>query len=354
MRYDPNYNDQFFYDSSNDIGLSNVFDIMKSEMSRRKDAYQNGVKRPPSPYGKGVGIGVLVLLVLWIIIFGICFLITKSFIYSLIMAMCGLFVGFGFVLIFMGVYFFILLPKKCCLPVEATCIGHSISGSNNSRGRMQTLRCPVFEYDYGGEHFVAFDAIYDNTSKIPFVGLKTTIQINPDKPDELVWNFEKSRLIFFIAGAVFAIALGSAFIWLTNQDESLLNQILPSRQAAVEDTVDAAGRKLNEDGRIILTDEYLDELIAPHFPGTTWTIRKRNLKEVQKNVNGEQGITGFFFEPDDVQNYNAVSEDESRMSDYMKNAKPGDEFYFVEYEDKTATIFPCAEYVYEGSELLGN
>ena len=354
MRYNPNFEDQFLWKSSNDIQFNDIYDIMKSEITRRKEANEKMEKRPASPYGKTIGLGVLAMIVFAAAVFGICYLITKSFIYSLIMSMCGIFIAFGISLIYMGISLFILLPKRCSEPVVAVCIGHSISGNNKSAsGGVRILRCPVFEYNYGGENIVAFDAIYENTSKIPCVGLETTININPARPDELVWNHDKSRFFWFIGGAVLAIALGISFIWLTNRDQALMNSIIPGRQnnSQISSENNTSAPAQSEDGRILLTDDYLNGLIDSVYPGTTWTICIRKLEDVQPDVNGETGTVGFFFEPDASHNFDAISSNVENLSENALTAKPGDEFYFVEFEDKAATLFSCKDYVYTGDKL---
>ena len=93
--------------------------------------------------------------------------------------------------------------------------------------------CPVFEYEYEGSKITAFDNVYDNINIKPSIGAKGTIFINPNEPEEIVWNKKNKVLPFLILAFLFAVVLSLAIFFIVLNDEDFMNEALKEAKLTV-------------------------------------------------------------------------------------------------------------------------
>ena len=226
MIYDPNYKDQVFWET-NDFSMDTIISKLKSEIANHK--YKT--KRPASRFSKFflIGFGVYSVLV-FASLFG-SFIVTRSTLFMMVAGLCFLFFWGGWLCLYIAVLYSVL-SKRCTLPIEATCIGYSLSSNENSGNGGGLSLCPVFEYEYGGAKITAFDGVYDNVNKKPSIGAKGTIFINPEEPDEIVWTKKNKIVPFMILAFLFAVVLSMAIFWVVINDENFMNEALNKAELA--------------------------------------------------------------------------------------------------------------------------
>ena len=247
MFYDPNYKNQVFWES-NDISYSQVWAKLKDEI--RNQAVRE--KAPGSRLSAFVKYGVLGMVILTLLSAVAALVITKSLLFTLVAGLCFMFFWLGWLCLFIGIVGFVILPKRYSVPVEAACIGYSISGiggSNEGGGGIPV--CPVFEYEFGGNRFTAYDGVYENINRKPGIGTKTEILIDPEQPEELRWNRSNKNAVFFFLAFGFAVALSSAIFLIVLNDDNFMNEALgraasnptPSDKAVniIEERIDIEG-----------------------------------------------------------------------------------------------------------------
>ncbi len=228
MIYDPNYKNQVFWDT-NDFSIGEIVSKLKSEIAIEK--YKTN--RPASRFGKLMVIGFCVYSVLVLATLFGTFIITRSELLMLVVGLCGSFFWFGWICLYIAITRFVIIPKYCTLPIEATCIGYSLSGGGNSGSGGGFSLCPVFEYEYEGSKITAFDNVYDNINIKPSIGAKGTIFINPNEPEEIVWNKKNKVLPFLILAFLFAVVLSLAIFFIVLNDEDFMNEALKEAKLTV-------------------------------------------------------------------------------------------------------------------------
>ena len=146
MRYNPNYRGQIFYDSANSIGIDEVLHLLMQEFKTREFKE----KMPKTKETKILLYSLLGLSVLNLFVMALIWIFTRSLAYSIVIMLIGAFYVVGIMCIIATVTLNIT-RKACSDPVEAVCIGYSLSGGGSSRnygGRI--MRSPVFQYEYQG------------------------------------------------------------------------------------------------------------------------------------------------------------------------------------------------------------
>lgn len=353
MHYDPNYKNQFFHQSSN-VGMNEALDILRREISSAP--YKT--KMPKKGLSKVVLYALPAVSALVLIITAIVWLITKSFLFTLVLFVILAFCGVG-IMALISVIAGSILRKKCSEAVEATCIGYSYAaGSNGGSPGARIDRTPVFEYEYHGYKCVAFDGVYDNFSRGPLVSQQTTILVNPEDPEDIVWNFGKTRQIFLILAFLFASVLSIAMLFVVLGDENFMNSALSegepqaetgsvqNSESEIPSEAEAFVIAKSDDGRIIMNDAYLRNEVFTAYPGCEYVIKKRKVSELEVLDDGEIYVLRFEPDPD-------FSESEwyytpNDITEEAKNAKPGDAFIFAEVKGNGAAwIFSTKEYVLE-------
>jgi hypothetical protein len=217
MRYESNYRNQFFWESDGLPGISEMMDFFRSEMTAPK------AKIPATKITKAILISLLSLSAITVITAGISFAIMKSIAFTVVLSMLVLFFLMGIMIIVLSILQFKVFPKACSEPVEAECIGFSISGGNGDGGAAGPTRCPVFKYSYHGFEYTAFDHVYENRGNFPAVGSKLQILVNPDDPEELVWDLTGRRPRFLILCGIFAIVLSAAIMFIVLNDKNFMD-----------------------------------------------------------------------------------------------------------------------------------
>ena len=222
MFYDPNYKHQIFWDTD-DFSLDVILGKLKEEIFLQPQKNSP----PASKIGSMAKYATIGIAVLTLISAGIAFIITKSGLFTLVAGLCFMFFWLGWACLFIAIAGFIILPKRCNLPVEATCIGYSFSSSGNSPNESFAIPlCPVFEYEYNGQKITAYDAVYENLNKKPGIGTKATIFVDPEHPEELKWGTSKNNAIFLILAFGFAVLLSMAIFFIVLNDDNFMNEAL--------------------------------------------------------------------------------------------------------------------------------
>ena len=227
MIYDPNYKNQVFWDT-NDFSIGEIVSKLKTEIATQK--YKT--KRPVSRFSKLflIGFGVYMVLV-FSSLFG-SFIVTRSTLFMMVAGLCFLFFWGGWLCLYMAVIYTVL-SKRCTLPIEAECIGYSLSSGDNSNQGGGISLCPVFEYEYEGRKIIAFDGVYDNVNKKPSIGDKGTIFIDPNEPEEIVWTKKNKIIPFLILAFLFAVVLSMAIFWIVINDENFMSEALNKAEVIV-------------------------------------------------------------------------------------------------------------------------
>lgn len=359
MHYDPNYKNQFFHQSANTIGIAEAIQIARREIN----VAEYKTKMPMSRLSKITLYAVLGVSALVLIISAIIWLISKSFLLTLVLFVIMAFASVGVISVIIAIASAIL-RKSCTDPVEATCIGYSYSAGPNHNPRPGRItKTPVFEYEYHGMKCVAFDGMYDNFSQGPLISQKTNILVNPDDPEDIYWNFGNQRLIFLILAFAFGTVLSLSMLFVVLNDKNFMDAAL-SKDEPVSETGSMqnseievpSGEEINEeineikktdDGRIILTDSYLKNEVFKAYPDSEYVVKERKITEIEIIDDGEVYAVRFDPDPD-------FSESEwyffgEEVTDEVKSVSKGDEFIFCEVKEFGASwIFSTKEYALEG------
>ena len=342
MRYNANYKNQFFWDSNNDITFKQLWEMMKAEFATGG----RNVTPPRSRFSKFITIGICSVAGAALVSFGISFLVTKGAVFALVIAMLTLFIFLGIFFIALSIFGFVILPKSYTEQIEAVCVGHSISGGGGNDGAGRPARCPVFEYTYKGQKYLAYDGIYDNTSAKPMIGATVPIMIDPAAPEELMWNSPNGAMIFLSLGGLFFIVLALAMLFVTLNDDNFMNQTIPARaeKVRIEEAARASEEALSEERRASeereaaeleareaapeLTDEMIEKTYLEDKGSSPWKIKLRILKSVRYDSLNDGYVFEFEEDPDFEDHLQLMFSDQ--VTDNMKNALPGDELYFIQ------------------------
>ena len=354
MHYDPNYRNQFFYDSSNSIGIKEAIGIAKRELA----VSEIKTKMPKSKLSKVTLYGFLGVIALILLATALVWFITKSLLFTIVLFVIMAFFSvavMAVVIVIAGA----VHRRSCTDPVEATCIGYSISGGDDHTGGGGVSKTPVFEYEYQGFKFVAFDGVYDNFSQVPVVSQKTTILINPSDPEDIVWNFGKHRQIFLILAGLFGTVLSISMLLVILNDDNFMKTALSDGEPKTEaqsaanpgseipSSEGAFVIRKTDDGRIIMDDAYLRNEVFSHYPDSEYVVKKRKVSEVEVHDDGEMYIVHFKEDPDFSESEWYFTKEDA-LVDEVKSAKAGDEFIFAEVKDVGACwIFSTKEYELE-------
>ena len=344
MRYDSSYRDQIFWDSNSLPGIQDLIGMLKTELRVPR------TKLPATRLSKLLLTVLPAALVIVALVTGLSFAFTKSPAFTIVLMLCTVMICMGIAFIVISVLNFKIFPKFCTLPVEATCIGFSVSGGHNGSSASRPTRSPVFRYDINGFEYTAFDGVYENHAKLPSTGDKVTIMVNPDDPEEMVWNFGHDRFIFMLLGGIFGICLGIAFILISINDDAFMKHVREDKEYSEEKIVETASGKLTDDGRIIIDDAYIDDLFPEEYKGKTWVIGIRTLES--KTVSDDGLKNAFIFEADSKYAHDGINVLTENMTEAMKNTAPGDKYYYIEVGEGGGTIFCCSEFSYEGTKTL--
>ena len=225
MFYDPNYKNQIFWEN-NDFSLQNIMSKLKEELANRG----NKVSKPMTLKSRLAGYGLLGVCVLSAMSTVCAFIVTKSMLFALVALLCFVFFWFGWFSLYLAIAAFVILPRRCNCPVEATCIGYSLSSAGESNRGSLSLS-PVFEYEFEGNRFVAYDGVYDNYNSKPSVGSKATIMIDPSEPYELVWNNNRKHIMFLFLAFGFAVVLSTSIFFIVLNDDDFMNEALSQSNA---------------------------------------------------------------------------------------------------------------------------
>lgn len=353
MHYDPNYRNQFFYDSSNSIGIKEAFRIARRELS----VAEIKTKMPKSKLSKVTSFAILGVSALVLIASGIIWLVSKSLLLTLVLFVIMAFASVAVIAIIV-VIAGSLLRRNCTDSVEATCIGYSYSGGgsgDSSGGRME--RTPVFEYEYQGYKWVAFDGIYDNFSQLPLVSQQTKILVNPSDPEDIVWNFGKSRQTFLILACLFGSVLSIAMLLVVINDEKFMNAALSNEEPGTEavssqnpgsEIASEAEYSIQktDDGRIILSDAYLRNEVFTAYPGCEYIVKMRKITATEVFDDGEIYVVTFEEDPECAEKEWYFSREEA--TEEVKNLHAGDEYIYAEVKEVGAMwVFSPKEYAIE-------
>ncbi len=222
MIYNQNYRDQFFWDQPGKPSISQLFGMVKSELSTPR------VKRPSNPVTKvslvSLGIGALIVALSALLSYAL----TKSILFMIIIIMVTAFIFMGASFIVIAVYNFFIYGRRCTVSTPATCIGYSISGSsNNNSGGARLLRSPVFKYTYGGLEYIAFDDVYESGGNVPPMNVETTILVDPSDPSHIKWDFSNRKAVWIIAGGAIFILMAFGLLFLCLSDDDFREAALP-------------------------------------------------------------------------------------------------------------------------------
>lgn len=210
MKYEKNYRNQFFKDDNGPIDFKQMFswDNLKK--------WSTGPKHPGTRLGKKVLKTFLIIFPFVLIGTGAAFFTTNSAAFAVIIFMGLFFTMCGVLLLVTSIDMFVTTPKLCSEKVNALCIGHSYStGNNDSTPGGGILICPVFQYEYEGREYTAYDAVYENHTVVPNVGGRVSISINPNDPEELVWYDKSGRKVFLWGFTIAAFAMGLFLIYIS-------------------------------------------------------------------------------------------------------------------------------------------
>ena len=351
MHYDPNYKNQIFYQSSNSIGIAEAFQIAKRELA----VAEYKTKMPKNKLSKIMSYALLGVCALVLLVTGLVWIFSRSLLFTIVLFVIMAFTSVGIMAIIMVIVDSII-RKNCSEPVEATCIGYSLAGgsSHDSTSGGGIERSPVFEYEYQGFKFVAFDGVYDNFSKVPLVSQKTKILINPSDPEEIVWNFGKHRQIFLILACLFASVLGISMLLVVLNDDNFMNAAFSDGEAESSQSVSSeipSGEEIYEirktdDGRIILDDAYLSHEVFIAFPDSEYVVKRRKITEMEVIDDGEAYM--ITFEPDSDFSESEWFFTKEEATDELKNVSKGDELIFAEVKESGSfLVFGTKEYVLE-------
>ncbi|MBO4391607.1 MAG: hypothetical protein J5825_12195 [Lachnospiraceae bacterium] len=362
MLYDPNYRAQFFWQENGPIEFDNVAKIMKGEMANFKKL---GSKKslPLNYVAKLIFAGAFFCAIAVGAVTLISYLKMKSPALTVVVLIIGTMVTMGILLLLGTIAMYVLLPMRCRDRVQATVIGYSVSLGGGGRYNMKMyMRSPVFQYDYRGKSYTAFDGMHDNFGHLPEIGSVMTIRVNPAKPEELLWIRKKELLGFLILTTVVSFAAAGAFIGLMQVDEGFRNQVLGDKNGTgISGEKDpGTGKKeggpqsisdleQTADGRRILTDEFFENMIKAQNVESDWKVGVRKLLDV---TTGDDGSRSYIFEDDPNFAYQGVRVKKENLSEAEEKATVGDEYYYIEIGDHGSNIYPCAEYVYEGEKLV--
>lgn len=352
MHYDPNYRNQFFYDSSNSIGIREAISIARRELA----VSEVKTKMPRSKHSKAALYAFLGVTALVLIASGIIWLVSKSLLLTIVLFVVMAFASVAVVAVVV-VISDSLLRKNCCDPVEATCIGYSISGGSGDGSGGGLMKAPVFEYEYRGFKWKAFDGMYDNFSQLPVVSQKTKILVNPDDPEDIVWNFGKSRQIFLILAIAFGTVLSLSMLFVILNDDNFMNAALSNGEPVAEaQSGQNTGSEIaseevytirkTDDGRIILDDAYLRNEVFMRYAGLDYVIKSRKITGMEILDDGKVYIATF--EPDADFTDAEWFFTEEQITDEIKKLKAGDEYIYAEVTDVGASwVFSPREYELE-------
>lgn len=349
MHYDPNYKNQFFRDSSNSFNFKEMIETLRTELAVR-DAK---VPMPRTKTSKIVWFAFFIILGLILLTAAIIWFTTKSLLLILVVFVLQAFLTVGI----MAVVYVVagaVHRRSCTEAVEATCIGYSISGNDSNGGGIS--RSPVFEYEYDGYKFKAFDGVYDNFTRVPLVSEKTKILINPSDPEDIVWNFGNNRAFFLILAGVFATVLSTAMFLVVINDENFLNAALgddtPKIEAAGEQNAGSEAApaeeefviRYSDDGRIIMDDAYIRHEVWYAFPDSDYVVKYRTITETEFM---EEDWLSVKFDPDPDFSESEWWYVKDDITDEVRNLKPGDELIFTESKNEQAGswVFSTKEYV---------
>ena len=353
MHYDPNYRNQFFYDSSNSIGIKEAFRIARRELN----VAELKTKMPKSRQSKVTLFAFLGVSALILIITAIIWFVSKSLLLTLVLFVIMAFASVAVIAIVSAIAGAVL-RRDCSDPVDAVCIGYSYSGGGSdgtSGGRM--TRTPVFEYEYQGYKWVAFDGMYDNFTKVPLVSQPTKILVNPSDPEDIVWDFSNSRQVFLILAALFGSVLSIAMFLVVINDEKFMNAALsdgepkteavssqnPGSEIASEEEFTI---QKTDDGRIILSDAYLRNEVFSAYPGCEYIVKMRKVAGMEVFDDGEIYAVTFEEDPDCSEKEWYFSREEA--TDEIKNLSAGDEYIYAEVKEVGAMwVFSPKEYAIE-------
>ncbi len=337
MIYNPDYRRQIFWDTNDPVNFVNILRQI-SEMERYpRERY------PTSRAGKTVKTGALICFILAVIAAVISFIISKSIILAIVVLMIGVGICLGVSSILLAFSRKIIIDGHITEKISATCIGYSLRGSGNSGRRV--MGSPVFKYNYRGMDHIAFDAVWSTGSagKPYLVGQECEIWIDPDDPDEMVWDKSNSNFFIPLVMGIFALALAGVFIFLAASDDAFKTAVeQEGDQTPVTEVYDPIAR-----GEI--SDEYIDALFEENGLGNSdWTISERKLDRME--YNSQTGKYEFYFEHDDSFITDAISVTSDLVTENMKDAGSGDTYYWIEVEDG-ATIFARDDVEYTGDKL---
>lgn len=353
MHYDPNYRNQFFHNSANRIGIREAVDILRRELAVREVK----TPMPKTKTSKIVLFSLLGIIALILLISAVIWIVSKSLLLTIVLFVLMAFLSVGI----MSVVFFVseqVHRRSCTEAVDAVCIGYSISGDGANDNGGGVSRTPVFEYEYHGYKYTAFDGVYDNFSALPAVLQETKILINPSDPEDIVWNFGKKRGRFLILAGAFATVLSLAIFFVILNDENFMNSALgddaPDTEAGstgnsgseVSSGEEEFVVRHTDDGRIILDDAYIRNEIWYNVPDVEYVIKVRKIKEVE--TANEGSLLNIRFEPDPDFIETEWFFEGPELTDEIRSLKPGDEMIFAEAKNYGYLyVFSTTEYVLE-------
>ncbi|MBR5386955.1 MAG: hypothetical protein IK142_05160 [Clostridiales bacterium] len=196
MIYDERYREQVFWDAPYTPELRILIGMIRDKALNRTEIIYPPAGKDMKTLGIGLGCSALFALLAG----GLTFLITKVGLAAFIVGFIGLFMGFTVTAFLIARDRLLIRPQLMTSQVNAVCVGHSLTGGD---GHMN--RCPVFKYTYNGREYLAYDGNYSNRTKLPDIDEKLTIKIDPEHPEELMWNEGHNKNSFFFAALVCAI-----------------------------------------------------------------------------------------------------------------------------------------------------
>lgn len=218
MIYNENYSNQFFRDTNEPFTLKDFYKLSKEKLAIK----EQNINPPKSQDIK-----------IWIVGLGVTFVMTA--VACIIVALTrfktaslGLMIAVAMLMFFLGgtvtVYVKIvnrlmIIPRRMTEPVNALCVGFSLSGNESGEGGI--MQTPVFKYKYGEIEYLAYDGIYTNHAEFPGIGEEWTIAVDPNNPSELVWSTKNNIKLFVLAtvACAFFVALEIVLmvVFLTNR-----------------------------------------------------------------------------------------------------------------------------------------
>lgn len=212
MRYDPNYDNQFFWDRSNRPGLLDLANMVKTNIG--------GTNSPRDKRSRKISVDLAVGAIAVAVTCVIIYATSRSALFTLVIGVVAVFYAMGIGMLVELLLSRTIYSRNYTETVSAKCIGISIHGETENG---QLIKTPVFEYSFGGRNYIAFDGKWSNfRDNFPEIGGDWEIELDPDNPEDIRWQPDKSFSKFAAIWGIAAILFASMVLWSTLHDEDFM------------------------------------------------------------------------------------------------------------------------------------